>query len=179
MGLVVEGSGDAGAVPLLLRRYLHGLGEFRDLLGNGRENALKPKGLEGYVATAAARPGCIAVIVVLDSEGDPVCRLGPSLTKRAEQVTQKPVLVSIAHESYGDWIVASAETLGPGLNFQPGMNGLAAISAALRPAKYVKPTWQPRLTQRIDIEVAASRNASLHRFFARFEDIIKSFRRAT
>src|SRR5207248_3971125 len=29
------------------------------------------------------------------------------------------------HESYEDWIVASAETLGLGLNFQPGMNGLA------------------------------------------------------
>src|SRR5262249_54022929 len=86
--LVVEGRGDANAVPVLLRKYLDGAGDYRDILGkpvtcNGHENAVRPGRIEGQVAVAAARPGCVGILVVLDSEALPVCELGPGLRERA------------------------------------------------------------------------------------------------
>lgn len=89
--LVVEGPGDAKAAPLLLRDWMHLRGDYRDLLGkpipcNGRENATCLGGIEGYVATAAARPGCKAVLVILDGEGDDVFELGPRLLGRLRSV---------------------------------------------------------------------------------------------
>ena len=100
IGLVVEGAGDKGALPILLRAYLHSRSKYRDLFGkpvpaHGRDKALRPAGLEGYVATAAARPGCKAVLVVLDGEDDCVAQLGPQLLERT-RATGKPVVIALA-----------------------------------------------------------------------------------
>jgi hypothetical protein len=178
IGLVVEGEGEIPAVPLLLRKWLQQRGDFRDLLGKpipcyGRDKALRPKGVEGKVATAAARPGCRAVLVLLDGEGDPVCRLGPKLLKRASGVTGIPVEVCLADPNYEAWFLASSETLGlPELSFGMRNNPAAAVKAALLPSKYVKPTWQPRLTDRMDIELARSRDSSLARALSKFDDLV-------
>ena len=117
VGLVVEGLGDGRSVPILLRNYRYALGDYRDLLGkpvscNGRNNALKERGIESRAAIVAARPGCVGVLVVLDGEGDPVGQLGPALTKRAQAVTPKSLAVVLATPKYERWLVASAETLG-------------------------------------------------------------------
>lgn len=177
IGLVVEGPGDANAVPSLLRRHLQANGCYQDILGkpvtcHGREKALKPKGLEGFVAVAAARPGCRAIVVILDGEGDPVCELGPKLLNRLKNVTSLPTVVSLADRSFEDWVYASAETLQLGLTFTRGTGGTKAIVDALRPVKYVKPTWQPRLTNRMDIALAAGRNAGLQRLLHRFDGLL-------
>ncbi len=169
IGLVVEGPGDVAAVPLLLRRWLHLQGEFRDLLGkpvncNGRTKALARNGLEGKVATAIARPGCKGVLVILDGEGDAVCSLGPNLLSRARSVTGAPVALTLADTKYEAWLCASAETLAlSSLTCEVGADPEYAIRCALLPAKYVKPTWQPRLTERMDLPLARSRDRSLSR----------------
>jgi len=178
LGLVVEGPGDAISLPLLLRRQLELRGDSRDLLGkpaicNGRDRATAANGLERYVAAVAARPGCKAILVILDSEGDPVCELGPQLLERAEKITSLPVAVCLANRNWEDWIYASAETLElPGLTYSAGSRGLGAIVSALRPRKYVKPTWQPRLTARMDIAKASGRSPSLSRTLTRFDEFI-------
>ncbi len=175
IGLVVEGQGEIPSVPLLLRKWLQSRGDFRDILGKpvpcyGRDKALMPKGIEGKVATTASRPGCQSVLVLLDGEGDPVCNLGPKLLERALSVSRVPVEVCLAHPKYEAWLVASSETLGLAkLAFDaPGDPGVA-IKSALMPSKYVKPTWQPRLTDRMDLELARSRDASLSRMLAKFD----------
>jgi hypothetical protein len=176
IGLVVEGAGDHGAVPMLLRRHLHDAGEFREILGkpipaHGRDKALREKGLEGFVATAAARPGCVAVLVVLDGEGDCVAQLGPTLLARGRSVTGKEVSVALADVDYESWLFASAETLDLSLTFDSTRRGQHEIVTALRPAKYVKPTWQPRLTSRMDMSLARSRNTSFDRLLTRFDQL--------
>ena len=95
VGLVVEGTGGVKALPIVLRAHLHAGTEFRDVLGkpvppHGRTKAFPPNGIEGYVVTAASRPGCVGVLVVLDAEGDCVAEVGPSLTQRADQVSRVP-----------------------------------------------------------------------------------------
>jgi hypothetical protein len=175
VGLVVEGPGDATALPVLLRAHLHSSGEYRELLGkpvacNGKMKAIMVNGLEGKVATAAARPGCRGVLVVLDADGDPSCRLGPQLRRRAEKVSRVPVAVALAEPTFEAWLVASAESLGlGGLTYDPAANPEKAVKDALAPVKYVKPTWQPRLAHRVDIAVASSRSACLARMLARFD----------
>jgi hypothetical protein len=177
VGLVVEGPGDAAAVPLLLRRWLHEeKGEYRDILGKSiplksRDKALSPNGIEGYVATAASRPGCRAVLVLIDGEGDAVCELGPRLLERARSVTTVPVVVVLADPKYEAWLVASAETmdidgLDPDSERDPG--GQIADKLAV---KYVKPVWQPRLTARLTFALARSRSQSLSRLFEKLDEM--------
>jgi hypothetical protein len=50
VGLVVEGPGDAAALPVVLRRYLELVGEYRPIFGkpvacNGRDKALMANGI--------------------------------------------------------------------------------------------------------------------------------------
>jgi len=177
IGLVVEGQGDAAAVPVLLRLWLRELGEYRDILGkpiscNGRDKALARRGLEGFVGAAAARPGCKAVLVVLDGEGDPVCQLGPRLLRRAKTVTPLHVCICLAEQKFEDWIYASAETLELGLQYDSNKQGSGSIVQALRPSTYAKPTWQPRLTARMDVKLAESRSISLTRLSVEFERLL-------
>ncbi|MER5831491.1 hypothetical protein ABT116_11775 [Streptomyces sp. NPDC002130] len=175
IGIVVEGPGDAKSLPILLRNWLLLKEDYRDFLGkpipcNGRENATVQGGIEGYVATAASRPGCQAVLVVLDGEGDLVCELGPSMVQRARSVTHIPVELCLADRNWEDWLYASAETLQmDGFSYEPGRR--RSIAAALKPVKYVKPTWQPRLTARMDISLAAERSPSLGRMLRKFDEL--------
>src|SRR5262245_22600369 len=89
IGLIVEGPGDANSLPLLLRNWLGLRADYRDIFGkpaicNGRDRAIVTDGLERYVAAVTARPGCQAVLVVLDTEGDPACNLGPAFLARTQ-----------------------------------------------------------------------------------------------
>ena len=153
----------------MFRRHLHERrNEYRDVLGmpvvcHGRDKALRPGGVEAFVAVAAGRPGCQGVLVVLDAEEDPACTRGPELLARALAVTGKPVYVCLAERTYEDWLYASAETLQlDDLAFTPGTNAESRIREALD-SKYIKPTWAPRLTSRMDLELALSRSMSLRR----------------
>lgn len=180
IGLVVEGRGELGAVPIILRAHLQqARNDFRDLLGkpvpcHGRNKALVKNGLEGYVVTAAGRPGCLGVLVILDAERDAACVLGPNLLSRAKTVTSKPVAVALAESKYESWLVASVETLGlEGLQFPVRGDPVTAIRTALKTA-YVKPTWQPRLSARMDLELATGRAPSLKRMFDRFDSLVSA-----
>ena len=179
IGLVVEGPGDAAALPLLLRSHLQAQEDFRDVLAkpvrcNGRDKATAVNGIEGYVATAAARPGCRGILVVLDAENDASCRLGPSLSVRLQSVGV-PVKICLAERTFEDWLFASAETLElSGLTYSAVASGLGAIVAALKPAKYVKPTWQPRLATRVDLDIAASRSPSFARLLDCFDLLLRN-----
>ncbi len=185
IGLVVEGPGDVKAVPVLLRKWMTAHSDYRDVLGkpvscNGRQKALAPRGLEGFVAVAAARPGCRAVLVLLDGEGDPVCKLGPELLRRAKSVTGFEVAICLAENNFEDWIYASAETLSlPNtVQFDAAKSGLHAIKSALRPQAYVKPTWQPRLTSQMDLEAVQVRSSSVSRLFIKFQSLLRALERA-
>lgn len=181
LGLVVEGRGDQNAVPVLLRSHFVAQGIHQDVLGkpipvHGREKATRPRGIEGFVSVAASRPGCRAILVVLDGEGDCVGTMGPALLQRIQSVVgHKPSTVALADLQYEDWLHASIETLGLGDHvYDKDRSGISTIKAALAPAKYAKPVWQPRLTARLDLELAASRSESLARLLQRADDLLQA-----
>lgn len=179
LGLVVEGRGDAAAVPVLLRMYLSRRQDYAELgkpvAVHGKSNLMKSDGVEGYVAVAANRPGCRAVLVVLDCDRDCPASLGPELLQRAQEATRLPVAIALADRDFEDWLYASAETLELESleRYSPAVRGLTAIKQALRPRSYVKPTWQPRLAAKMDLELAVSRDRSLARLFERADGLVK------
>lgn len=78
-------------------------------------------------------------------------------------------MVALADRQYESWLLASAETMRlPKVTYQANNSEPASVfKRGLAPKKYVKPTWQPRLTERMDLTLAVSRNASLARLVAR------------
>lgn len=185
IGVVVEGIGDRGAVPLLLRQHLNGRGEYRDLLGkpipfNGKGRATVEGGIERYVETAGLRPGCRGVLVVLDADKESACVEGPTLRDRAQDVVAVPVVVALAERDYEDWIYASVETLDLGdVEWAPGANGGDELKRLMSPKTYIKPTWQPRFTGRMDLALASSRSTSLARLLERFDALCDAIEGAT
>lgn len=172
-----------GAVPLLMRRILNECGVYADIVGrpvvtHGRGAMTAPGGIEGYVAVAAARPGCKLVFVIADADDDQSCVLGPNMLKRAKAITSAAVVVVLAERSFEDWIYASCETLEIGLNeYKQNKRGATVISSAVAKtgSKYVKPVWQPRLTSRLDISLAAGRSASFRRLVDKLVDTRELF----
>ncbi len=177
IGMVVEGPGDKGALPALLRKHLYQDNEFRELLGKpvtlkGKGSATTPNGIEGYVA-AAARPGCVGVIVLLDADDDASCQLGPELLARAQSVVGVPVVVAIAERDFEDWIYRSVETLELGWEgeWDPAKRGGNMIESLFPQGGYEKPVWQPKLTHRMDLDLARSRSSSLDRLLRKFDEL--------
>jgi len=161
----------------MLRAHQSRTNDYSDILGkpvpfHGKGNATTPGGIEGYVATAA-RPGCVGVLVVLDADDELACQEGPTLLARASVEVGVPVVIAIAERDFEDWIFASVETLElANLEvYQPKGRGKAAIQRGMAPQKYVKPTHQPRLTSRVDLDMAASRSPSLARLLLKFDEL--------
>ncbi|WP_460839097.1 hypothetical protein [Nocardioides marmoraquaticus] len=163
-------------MPVLLRRYMETTHDYADVLGkpvptHGRGNAERDGGLEGFVAIAASRPGCQGVMCFFDSDKDCAAKMGPAWLLRATEACGVPVFVVLAEPNFEQWIYSSAETLSLGLDYTEGANGMGAIVKALKPVKYVKPTWQPRLTHRMDLQLAAERHSGLQRTLRKFDEL--------
>lgn len=111
--------------------------------------------------------------MLLDSDGDPVCELGPELKTRSETVITVPTVVALAEPSFEAWFVASAETMPiAGLDPSSGVSPETQVRNALHPLAYAKPTWQPRLAKAIDLDLARPRDATLQRLIDRFEELL-------
>jgi len=126
---IVEGHGEVGAVPVLLRRWLahRGFGRQFDVpsrairaCGAGALKApFDPRrhvGVEHYMRWAlAARPAGVLILLDVDDEcrqRTPENPLGPELLERARDVAGKvPVSVVVANREYEAWFLASLSRL--------------------------------------------------------------------
>jgi Domain of unknown function (DUF4276) len=127
---IVEGDGEVEALPIVIRRILSEsdpalVSDLRRPIRLPRSKLLKPGELEKAVELAARTiGGAGAVLVVLDSEGEPPCQLGPMLLKRAQQARRDlPVGVVLAHREWEAWYLAAMRSLA-------GRRGLRADSAS-------------------------------------------------
>jgi hypothetical protein len=178
IALIVEGPGDGGAIPVMLRKYLYERAMFIDVLAtplatNGLGNVTSAGGIEKFVSVAASRPGCRAILVVLDSDRECVVERATALLSRVGHVAQ-PVTIALAERDFEDWIYASAETLGfeDFAPWRPDINGGAEIKNALLPTAYTKPQHQPALASKIDFGVARGRSKSLDRLLSRVDSLL-------
>lgn len=115
---IVEGQGDAAAVPILIRRIVANL--YPELVIRilrpirvSRNRVVKENELEREVELAAEKVGGQgAIFIILDSDDDCPAELGPTLLNRALQVrSDMPIAVVLAKHEFEAWFLAAAESL--------------------------------------------------------------------
>jgi len=143
--------------PQRQRQRHPAIGEHRDILGkpaplHGRSKGTVSDGIERYAKACAARPGGVAVLIVLDGDDDCVAELGNDLVSRVSADVQQPVVIALADRDFEDWIYASIETLeltDQDMKYRDDACGLTVINDLLKPKAYAKPVWQPRQIESI------------------------------
>lgn len=181
IGCVVEGDGEVEAVPILIRRLLAESGlavipAVQRPVRVPRSRILKPGELERALELAFLNTGRHGpLLVLLDSDDDAACKLGPALQERARlcMSTRTPVTVCLAVREYESWFIAATASLRE----QGRMLATARVPAdpetkrgakewlsSNRRSPYSPPIDQPGLTMLMDFEEARAA-----RSFARFE----------
>lgn len=168
IGLLVEGHGEVEAAPSLVRRIAGVLAlpcVVRSVHREPRTSLLKEGGLERAVTLLSHKVGPDgAVLVLLDSDDDLPCRLGPSLLARAQRARpDRRIGVVLAEREYEAWFLAAAASLR-GRRGLPDDLEAPPSSATIRDAKgwlsqrmprgYSPTLDQPALTAVFDLEQA-------------------------
>lgn len=185
LGCIVEGHGEVQALPVLLRRIVKA--EFPSAILTvlppwrvGRSSLLLPGKLENTVQAAAKqimqegaeRNG---LLVLLDSDDDKPCELGPSLLKRAQQARGDMALsVVCACREYEAWFLAAADSL-KGKCGLPESLSPPPQPEAIRNAKgwldermprgYAERTSQLELSRHFDLALARQRATSFDKLY--------------
>ncbi|MBI5511876.1 MAG: DUF4276 family protein [Deltaproteobacteria bacterium] len=118
LGVIVEGHGDATAVPLLLRRIAVDL-QFPDPLEIARPfrlprgKILKGPELQRCVEIVARQVGSSQpILVLLDADEDCPAEIGPRLAAlAAAQRSDRSLAVILAKREFESWLVAGASSL--------------------------------------------------------------------
>lgn len=115
---VVEGHGEVGALPILLRRVVEEIdparaSDIRRPIRVNRGTMLRQGQLERYVDLAARQlGGSGAVLVLLDEDDDCAATLGPQLNERARShFPHVPLAVVVAVKEFEAWFLAAADSL--------------------------------------------------------------------
>ncbi len=191
LACIVEGHGEIDSFPTILRR----IGQAVDLqtavqiihrVRIPRGSLVKPDELERAVELAGRHVGSGgSLFILLDSDDDQPCELGPHLLDRARAARPDlRISVILAHREFECWFLAAAESLR-------GRRGLAAdLTApadpeAVRGAKewlaarmggrYAETVDQPALAALFDLE-AARRAPSFDRLYRKIEALLTSSR---
>ena len=191
---VVEGVGDATALPGLLGRILLERYNRPDVMvAQGRTNVVTANGrqkleskLENFLQHAQNKPECDAILVLLDADDDCPVNLAQGILKRCEQLgLTSPVEIVCAHREYESWFLASLDTI----KGQRGISDTAALSHdaedvqnpkqwltnQMPPGRaYKETTHQAPLTQHIDIGMAHNNSRSFRRLCHALELLLDS-----
>lgn len=124
---IVEGHGEKDAIPLLLRRLVHGkfqrwMTQFKPYNAHGRGNLTDPKRFDQILSRSLMERDLEAIIVVLDAENDCPKDLAVKLADWVRQRNpQAPVAIVVANRCYEAWLLAGhcwdkqPEAITPGM----------------------------------------------------------------
>jgi hypothetical protein len=165
---IVEGDGEVGALPLLLRRVAADRldrVEVRRPVRIKRQRVGHEGELEKFVHICKAdiddHGGDGVVLLVLDADEDCPATLGPALLARMRAVLgdKYPAVVAFAVKRYETWLVAGhADAAWTTEQGAPSKNWFHE-----REGRYSETVDQPRITAKIDLDLAQSRCESLAR----------------
>lgn len=191
---IVEGDGEVGSVPVLLRRVLgerhqrydiriqrpinlHGVGSIR-------------KDIDRFLGYARKYAECDAVLVLLDSDGDCPRSLAEDLARSATKFSMDvPVAIVCAHHMYEAWFIASLDSpsgekirgklaLSEDAKYEGDIESINSPKAWLkdhisrRDRSYSETKHQAALTAFIDIEHTQHRSRSFRRFCHAVEELV-------
>jgi hypothetical protein len=180
---IVEGHGEVGAVPLLIRRIAAELapGGSPDVshpIRVGRHKLLKEGELERSVELAARQAGDGGgVLILLDADEDCPSRLAEQILRRARAArSDREIRVVLAKHEFEGWFLAAAESLGGQRGLAEGLRA-PPDPEAVRDAKgwltgnmpmgrsYRETLDQPALAARFDLQVARDRAPSFDKLW--------------
>ena len=181
---VVEGHGEVGAAPVLLRRLIGEaqaweVGVNRPIRRN-RSQLIQRAELEKTVRLARLQPNCGGILILFDGDDDCPAELGPRVQQWATTVSGGvPCEVVMPHREHEAWFLAAIESLhgfrGIKPDTQPHPDPEAPRGAKeqlearmLVGASYMETTDQPAFSDRFSLTVAYSQCRS-------FRKLTKSF----
>lgn len=187
---IVEGHGEVGAVPILIRRIGAELNppvvpNISRPVRAPRGTLLRPGELERFVMLASATvTDSGGVLVMLDADDDCPAELGPKVLQRARGATSLPVGVVLPMREFEGWFLGSASSLA-------GLSGLPEDLAephdpeGVRDAKgwlsdriegstrYSPTVDQPALTAQFDLRTARDNCASFDKLWREVERLLR------
>ena len=176
---IVEGHGDAEAVPVLLRRIFAQVQAYHVEVARPflvkRNRVVKPGELERALLQAARdRTDAASVLVLLDADDDCPAELGPELLARCQQTTNLPVAVVLANKEFEGWFLGAKESLrgtrgirhdAVALPHPEGIRGAKErLSQNMDRSRYLAVYDQPALAEQMDLEMARQRCPSFEKF---------------
>jgi len=187
---IVEGQGDVGAVPLLLRRIAAEIDVRRSIdvrrpIRVQRDKVVKARELERSVelAVRSADPGG-AVLLLIDADDDCPAELGPQLLERASGVRANlPVSVVLANREFEAWFLAAASSLRDRRGLRSDLNP-PRDPEAIQDAKgwlqdrrtdgfaYSPTTDQPALAAVMDLHLARANAPSFDKLWRDLERLM-------
>lgn len=197
---IVEGHGEVEAVRILLRRICHELCSFFEVeilhpLRQPRTRLVRPGELQRFAGIAANKlrvryPSAHNLVLVLvDGDGDPPCRLGPELLNHTRAgCGDLAAACVVANLEYETWFVAAAASLTEYLQLRAGDLPLAPESLRLRKKwvedrfrgpKYSETLDQPRLTAKMDLALCRSHSPSFDKLCREIERELTIARRVS
>ena len=113
---IVEGHGDAGAVPVLLRRLVNAAKAGNEVridqpIRCNRGQLVKEAELKKRVRLARLRKDCGAVLIIFDSDDDCPVELAAKVREWAVDVAGPVCEVVLAKREYEAWFLATVESL--------------------------------------------------------------------
>ena len=191
---VVEGDGDAAALPELLTRILYErCGRYDVVVAQGKSKVVKANGrqdlekkLETFLQYAQRKPDCGAILVLVDADNDCPVECAAELSQRRDGIgANLPVEIVYARRAYESWFLASLDTTR-------GRHGIPADATLdgdpedvpnpkrwltdRMPAgqAYKETTHQPSLSAAIDLDAAHGRSRSFQRLCHAVEQLAAS-----
>ena len=117
---VVEGDGDASALPELLNRIISTkFNRYDIVVAEGKSKVVKANGLdklknklEKFLLHAQNKPKCAAILILVDADTECPVTLAQQFSQRCEQIgTRCPIQVVCAYRTYESWFLASLDTI--------------------------------------------------------------------
>ena len=189
---VVEGDGDAAALPELLVRILQNKynrydvfvaqGKTRVVKANGRPNLEKK--LDKFLGHAQNKPGCGAILILVDADVDCPVDLAMQLSQRCDEIgTRCPVQIVCARRSYESWFLASLNSVKDwhGISSTSTLSSCAEdvpdpkrwISDQMpRGQAYKETIHQAPLSRLIDLDLAHRNSRSFRRLCHALEQLL-------
>ncbi len=165
---IVEGDGDKEAVPLLLRRLVHGKFQryetrFEAINAKGRGNLTDEEKFARFLNLALTKRDLAAILVVLDAETDCPKVLAQTLANWARQRNPRvSVAIVVANRYFEAWLLAghclhtNPETVAPS-------DAKRKLAQKIRRAAYRETMDQGRLTAQMTVWKAYRRCRSFRR----------------
>jgi hypothetical protein len=153
--LIVEGHGEVGAFPVLVRRLRDEAGNYEMDFGRPirrkRSELVVEQQLVRAIELALLTPDCAAILVLLDADDDCPAKLGPQLQAWAEKACRGrvPCAVVLAMHEYEAWILAG---LSPPHPDPEGVRGAKEEVARRRDGGYIPSADQAPLSAIIDLD---------------------------